>query len=190
MLTARSLFASVVGTAWIGRVAQAVRRRLRPRVSKLGLGLDGVVTLPRLQASLEQRDAGRLLDHVEAEWTLAEWMRKPTGVDLPGLIRLRILREAAGGEAGRLRRFARGLAGLGIILDLWRGSLSCLCTQYERPLGVRLDLPLTFFEFCGRSVLHERVLMETFAPRYLGLPGRLDVIRHALRSGRHLTTAP
>ncbi len=197
MLATRSLFARGVGSGWIKRMAQAVRRRLRPPVGRLGPGLEGLVILPWPPTPLEQRDAGRLLDRVAAEWTLAEWMHKQTGVDLPGLIRLRILREAAGEETGRLRRFPcgrekveRGMAALRIIPDLWEGYLSCLGTQYEGLVSVRRDLPLTFFEFCERWVVHERALMEALAPRCLDVPGRLDVIRRTLRSGRQVTTAP
>lgn len=190
MLTARGLLARETGHGWIGRAVRAVRETLLRWADRTEPVPADVVASPRLPAPVEQRDAGRLLDRVGAEWTLAEWMRRQTGVDLPGLIRLRILGESAEWETGQVRRLTggreevqRGLAGLGVMPDLWDGYLGCLCTQYEGLLSVMPDLSLTFFEFCSRWVTHERTLLEAMAPRFLKTPGRLDAIRRALRTG-------
>ena len=38
-------------------------------------------------------DVLRQLERVGSEWTIAEWMRKQTGLDMPGEIRVSIARE-------------------------------------------------------------------------------------------------
>jgi hypothetical protein len=134
-------------------------------------------------------NALRQLERVAGEWTIAEWMRKQTGLDMPGEIRARIAHEVFG---GKLRRgmfltdhsaVLQACADLGVIPDYCDGYLACLYTEYERQLAERHDFPLRFMEFCARWLWHERRLMMQLAPLCFGLPGNCRAIRLALLTG-------
>jgi hypothetical protein len=139
----------------------------------------------------------RQLERVASEWTIAEWMRKQTGLDMPGKIRASIAREVFV-EKPRRGMFLTGhsailqaCADLGVMPDYCDGYLACLFVEYERQLANRHDFPLTFLEFCVRWLWHEHRLMTQLAPLCFGLPGNRHAIRRALLRGfieAHATT--
>jgi hypothetical protein len=134
-------------------------------------------------------DSLRQLERVASEWTIAEWMRKQTGLDLPREIRASIAREVFV-EKPRRGMFLtdhsavlQACADLGVIPDYSDGYLACLYTEYERQLAERHDFPLRYMEFCARWLWHERRLLTQLAPLCFGLPGNRRAIRRALLRG-------
>jgi hypothetical protein len=134
-------------------------------------------------------DALRQLERVGSEWTIAEWMRKQTGLDMPGEVRVSIAREVFVEKPRRgmfltgHRAILQACADLGVMPDYCDGYLACLYTEYERQLAKRHDFPLRFMEFCARWLWHERRLMTQLAPLCFGLPGNRRAIRRALLRG-------
>ena len=131
----------------------------------------------------------RQLERVASEWTIAEWTRKQTGLDMPGKIRASIAREAfvemprRGTISTDRSVILQACADLGVMPDYCDGYLACLYTEYERQLAKRHDFPLTYLEFCARWLWHERRLMTQLAPLCFGLPGNRRAIRRALLRG-------
>ncbi|MDP3091257.1 MAG: hypothetical protein Q8N04_11290 [Nitrospira sp.] len=96
----------------------------------------------------------RIGDMSRAEWTIAEWMRKQTGLDVPREIPASIAREVREENPRRVTRridheaVRQTFADRGVTPDYCGGYLACLYTEYERQLAERHDFPLTFLEFC------------------------------------------
>jgi len=134
-------------------------------------------------------DALRQLVRVGSEWTIAEWTRKQTGLDMPGEIRMSIalevfLEKPRRGTISTDRSVVlQACADLGVMPDYCDGYLACLYIEYERQLAKRHDFPLTYLEFCVRWLWHERRLMTQLAPLCFGLPGNRRAIRRALLRG-------
>jgi hypothetical protein len=134
-------------------------------------------------------DALRQLERVASEWTIAEWTRKQTGLDMPGRIRVSIAREVfvekprRGTISTDRSVVLQACADLGVIPDYCDGYLACIHIEYERQLATRHDFPLTFLEFCVRWLWHEHRLMTQLAPLCFGLPGNRCAIRRALLRG-------
>ena len=134
-------------------------------------------------------DVLRQLERVASEWTIAEWMRKQTGLDMPGEIRASIAREVFAEKPRRgtistdRSAVLQACADLGVMPDYCDGYLACLYIEYERQLANRYDFPLTFLEFCVRWLWHEHRLMTQLAPLCFGLPGNRRAIRRALLRG-------
>jgi len=142
----------------------------------------------RYEAALPT-DVLRQLERVASEWTIAEWMRKQTGLDMPGEIRVSIAREVfvekprRGTISTDRSAVLQACADLGVMPDYYDGYLACLYSEYERQLAERHDFPLRFMEFCARWLWHERRLMTQLAPLCFGLPGNRRAIRRALLWG-------
>ena len=134
-------------------------------------------------------DVLRQLERVGSEWTIAEWMRKQTGLDMPGEIRVSIAREVfvekprRGTISTDRSAVLQACADLGVMPDYCDGYLACLYIEYERQLANRHDFPLTYLEFCVCWLGHEHRLMTQLAPLCFGLPGNRRAIRRALLRG-------
>lgn len=128
-------------------------------------------------------------ERVASEWTFAEWIRKQTGLDMPGEIRARIARNVLKCHPRRseygtvLNTVRQSCTQIGIPPDCWDGYLACLYTEYERQLAERYDFPLTYLEFCSYWLRHELRIMTNLAPVYFGLPGNQRAIRQAVIQG-------
>ena len=134
-------------------------------------------------------DVVRQLERVASEWTIAEWMRKLTGLDMPGEVRGSIVREVfietprRGTISTDRSAVLQACADLGVMPDYCDGYLACLHIEHERQLAKRHDFPLTFLEFCVRWMWHEHRLMTQLAPLCFGLPENRCAIRRALLRG-------
>jgi hypothetical protein len=128
-------------------------------------------------------------ERVASEWTFAEWIRKQTGLDMPGEIRACIAHDAL---KCLLRRpmcatdpntVRRSCTQIGIPPDCCDGYRACLYIEYERQLAEQYDFPLTYLEFCSHWLRHEFRIMMNLAPVYLGLPRHQRAIRQAVIQG-------
>ena len=87
----------------------------------------------------------RQLERVASEWTIAEWTRKQTGLDMPGKIRASIAREVfvetprRGTTSTDRSAVLQACADLGVMPDYCDGYLACLHIEYERQLANRHD---------------------------------------------------
>ena len=141
----------------------------------------------RLRQPVSARDLWTMLDRIGSEWTLSHFLQSLTHVDVPGLVRHRILGDVLTRSTRTTVRFSRTdwgkidqlLVTLGISQDRRTDYLACLYTQYEGLLARQYDFPLTFREYSAEWLIHEQEMMRRFVPMYFGVTPSLASIRHA-----------
>ncbi len=141
----------------------------------------------RLRQPVSARDLWTMLDRIGSEWTLSHFLQSLTHVDIPSLVRHRILGDVLTRSTRAAVQFSRTdwgkidqlLVTLGISQDRRTDYLACLYTQYEGLLARQYDFPLTFREYSAEWLIHEQEMMRRFVPRYFGVTPSLASIRHA-----------
>jgi uncharacterized protein YbcC (UPF0753/DUF2309 family) len=118
----------------------------------------------------------RGLDLVGREWTLSDWMRAHTNLDLPGWLRAEVqgaMKERRGDP--RDGPVEAGLRALGIPADRWEGYLECIDRQFDYAAIDEEERNRSHQLWLGAEAL----LMKTLARRHFGIRGTFgDIAKH------------